>query len=37
MVQQCMLYIITYEASMQEHAKYLPISQRMINSFQITK
>jgi hypothetical protein len=31
------VYILTYEAAMQEYAKYLPLIQRMIYSFQITK
>jgi hypothetical protein len=31
------VYILTYEAAMQEYAKYLPVIQRMIDSFQITK
>jgi eukaryotic-like serine/threonine-protein kinase len=31
------VYIVTYEAAMQEYAKYLPIIQRMIGSFQITR
>jgi hypothetical protein len=31
------VYILTYEAAMQEYAKYLPLIQRMIHSFQITK
>jgi hypothetical protein len=31
------VYILTYEAAMQEYAKYLSVIQRMIDSFQITK
>jgi eukaryotic-like serine/threonine-protein kinase len=31
------VYILTYEAGMNEYDKYLPIIQQMINSFQIMK
>ena len=31
------VYVLTYEAGMNEYDKYLPIIQELINSFQITK
>ncbi len=31
------VYVLTYEAGMNEYDKYLPIIQESINSFQITK
>ena len=31
------VYILTYEAGMNEYDKYLPITQELINSFQVTK
>jgi eukaryotic-like serine/threonine-protein kinase len=31
------VYIVTYEAGLNEYDKYLPIIQNIVNSFQITK
>ena len=31
------VYILTYEAGINEYDKYLPIIQELINSFQVTK
>jgi len=31
------VYILTYEAAINEFDKYLPIIQELINSFQLTK
>ncbi|MGB7954422.1 MAG: PsbP-related protein, partial [Candidatus Nitrosopolaris sp.] len=31
------VYILTYEAGMNEYDKYLPVIQELINSFQVTK
>lgn len=37
MIKGDKVYVLTYEAPVQEYSKYLPIIQKMIDSFQITK